>query len=168
MNWDTTPDAELAPQGDGKGKGGSTAIGRESVRALGREQPFVTARPDAKSFLPLSQSLGTLARDDPRVIAALEAYLEAIRAGRPWSRAEFLAQHPEIAEALEQCLSGLEFIEEVAPQLAGSQPFVAANPAAVIPSQAQLGDYRFSARSAGGAWESFTRPSRSRWAGASP
>ena len=29
----------------------------------------------------------------------------------PWSRTEFLAQHPEIAEALGECLSGLEFIQ---------------------------------------------------------
>ena len=39
-----------------------------------------------------SPSSGTSPRNDPRVIAALEAYLDALRAGRPWSREEFLAR----------------------------------------------------------------------------
>ena len=42
---------------------------------------------------PLSKSLGGFTQDDPRVIAALEAYLEDQRAGRPCSQAEFLARH---------------------------------------------------------------------------
>jgi serine/threonine protein kinase/tetratricopeptide (TPR) repeat protein len=89
-----------------------------------------------------SSSFESLPRDDSRVIVALEAYLEALRTGQPFSRDEFLARHVEIANALGECLSGLEFIQTAAFQLGGS----AANRAAfqsdpVLPC-AQLGDYR--------------------------
>ena len=76
------------------------------------------------------------------MIAALEAYLEALRAGHPWSRDEFLARHSEIAEALGQCLSGLEFIQTAVPQLAdvaiSSRP---TRPMRFLPAR-QLGEYR--------------------------
>jgi serine/threonine protein kinase len=81
-------------------------------------------------------------RDDPRVIAALEAYLERLRAGRPLSRDEFLSQHAEIAEALRQCLSGMEFIEAAAVQLDATGPHPSGEPAESIPPSARLGDYR--------------------------
>ena len=77
------------------------------------------------------------------MIAALEAYLEALRSGHPCSRTEFLAQHTEIAEALGECLSGLEFIQEAGAQLGDAQAFSSARqPSDVIPARAQLGDYR--------------------------
>jgi serine/threonine protein kinase/tetratricopeptide (TPR) repeat protein len=89
-----------------------------------------------------SSTFESLPRDDSRVIVALEAYLEALRSGRPFSRDEFLDRHVEIANALDECLSGLEFIQTAAFQLGGS----AANRTAfqsdpVLPC-AQLGDYR--------------------------
>ena len=118
MNWDTTPKAWPVPQGDGNGKGELTAVGRKDADPLGKANPFEPARGDVTSSC---QSLGALARGDSRVITALEAYLEALRAGRPWSRGEFLARHAEIADALDQCLSGLDFIQEAAAQIAGSQ-----------------------------------------------
>jgi serine/threonine protein kinase/tetratricopeptide (TPR) repeat protein len=85
---------------------------------------------------------GELARNDPRVIAALEAYLEALRAGRPWSRADFLTRYADIAEPLAECLSGLEFIEAAAVQLDSKSPEVAQPLSESIPASAQLGDYR--------------------------
>jgi serine/threonine protein kinase len=75
------------------------------------------------------------------VVAALETYLEAGRTGRPWPREEFLARHAEIAEALNECLSGLEFIQSAAARLAG-QPAAATDRSDEIPPRAQLGDYR--------------------------
>ena len=45
--------------------------------------------------------------DDPRVIAALEEYAAALKAGGAPERQAFLARHPEIAAALAQCLDGL-------------------------------------------------------------
>ena len=81
-------------------------------------------------------------RDDSPVIAALETYLEAFRAGRPCPRDEFLARHPEIADALLECLSGLEFVQTAAVQLDRSdsdRPGLRPDP---VPPSAQLGDYR--------------------------
>jgi serine/threonine protein kinase len=89
-----------------------------------------------------SVSAGSSPRDDSAVIAALEAYLEALRAGRPCSREEFLTRHPHIADALLECLSGLEFIQTAAVQLGGSaagRPGLASD---LVPPSAQLGDYR--------------------------
>ena len=101
---------------------------------------LASGQTEAKSSHSLS--LRRFTHDDPRVIAALEAYLEGLRAGRPWSRDEFLARHGEIADVLSQCLSGLEFIQAAAPQLCGSQVFSAADPADAIPPCARLGEYR--------------------------
>jgi serine/threonine protein kinase len=46
--------------------------------------------------------------DDPRVVEALDQYLAALEAGEKPSRKAFLARHAEIAEALAQCLDGME------------------------------------------------------------
>jgi eukaryotic-like serine/threonine-protein kinase len=94
------------------------------------------------SLVSLSLSIGGMVRDDPRVVTALEEYLEALGAGRLLSRDDFLARHTEIADALGQCLSGLEFIHAAGAQLAGSQPFSAIHPTESISPSAQLGDYR--------------------------
>ena len=94
---------------------------------------------EAKLLRSLSLSLGGFTRDDPRVIAALEAYLEALRAGHPWSRDEFLARRTEIADALSQYLTGLEFIQGTAAQLGDPQVFSTADPADPLPHRAQLG-----------------------------
>src|SRR3954452_11277099 len=53
--------------------------------------------------------------DDPRVIAALEEYTAALEAGKAPDRAAFLARHAGVAAALAGCLSGLEFVHELAP-----------------------------------------------------
>jgi serine/threonine protein kinase len=103
--------------------------------------PFQVARPEGSSVRASYKSVGGFAKDDPRVIAALETYLEALRAGHPLSRDEFLAQHTEIAEELGECLSGLEFIQNAAPQLADAQ-LASAQLADAIPPAAQLGEYR--------------------------
>ncbi len=46
--------------------------------------------------------------DDPRVIRALEEYLEAIESGERPNRHAFLARHGDIADALARCLDGME------------------------------------------------------------
>jgi eukaryotic-like serine/threonine-protein kinase len=83
-----------------------------------------------------------LGESDSQIVAALEGYLVALRAGQPSSREEFLAQHAEIAEALGECLPVLEFIETVAGGSAGSGESAAAVPAEPIAVPARLGDYR--------------------------
>ena len=81
-------------------------------------------------------------RSDPRVITALETYLDALRSGRPWSREEFLARHAEIAGPLGECLSGLEFIQTASVELEGSDAHRAATRPEPVPLRARLGDYR--------------------------
>ncbi|RUL89567.1 protein kinase domain-containing protein [Tautonia sociabilis] len=51
--------------------------------------------------------------DDPRLIRALEDYLEAVEAGKAPSRDAYLEAHPEIASRLAGCLEGMEVIHEV-------------------------------------------------------
>ena len=70
--------------------------------------------------LALPLALEGAAGDDPRVVTALEEYLEALNAGRPLARDDFLARHSEIAGALNPCLSGLEFIHVAGVQLGGA------------------------------------------------
>ena len=90
----------------------------------------------------LSRSLGGLVRDDPRVVAALEKYLQCLSSGCSVSREEFLAEHSEIADALGQCLSGLEFIHVAGMQLGGLQPNSSVHLADNVSPRARLGDYR--------------------------
>ena len=94
------------------------------------------------SLLSLSLSIGGMVRDDPRVVTALEEYLEALSVGRPLSRDDLLARYSDIADALGQCLSGLEFIHVAGAQLGGAQPFSGIHPTESISPSAQLGDYR--------------------------
>src|SRR5262245_45158618 len=50
--------------------------------------------------------------DDPRVVAALEEYMEALEEGRKPSREVFLARHAEIAGPLAECLEGMDALHE--------------------------------------------------------
>jgi serine/threonine protein kinase len=52
--------------------------------------------------------------DTSRVVAALEEYQEALRAGHPLDRVEFLEAHGEMAERLAQYLDALEMIQSAA------------------------------------------------------
>jgi hypothetical protein len=53
---------------------------------------------------PGSPKAPVVGLDDPRVIQAVEQYLAALESGPVPDRKEFLARHPEIAEALARCL----------------------------------------------------------------
>jgi WD40 repeat protein/serine/threonine protein kinase len=55
--------------------------------------------------------------DDPRVTQALEEYLAGLEAGQKPDRQEFQARYPDIAEALAECLAGLDFVQAVTPEL---------------------------------------------------
>jgi serine/threonine protein kinase len=54
------------------------------------------------------------ALEDPRVVVALEQYLAAIETGERPNRQAFLARHAEVAEALAECLDGMEALYEAA------------------------------------------------------
>ena len=73
--------------------------------------------------------------DDPRVVSAVEEYVNALEAGDRPDRQAFLARHADIADALAGCLDGLDFIYAVGPQLDD-----APSTEAVAPSL--LGDFR--------------------------
>ena len=129
--------------------------------------------PRVGGFVRVGPGLGTSAsavppgRNDPRMVAALEAYLEALRGGQPGSRDEFLARHAEIAEAMGECLSGLEFIQTATPARRIERVGGAPGRDRRCPA-AQLGDYRILREVGRGAWAWSTRPSRSRSVAGSP
>jgi hypothetical protein len=52
--------------------------------------------------------------EDPRVVAALEEYLAALEAGQRPHRQAFLARHADVAEALAECLDGVEVLHQAA------------------------------------------------------
>ncbi len=78
--------------------------------------------------------------DDPRLVRAVQEYLDAMEAGQRPSREEFLARYPEFAESLEECLEALEFVHTVRPRLEESAP----DPSGVAPISpgVPLGDFR--------------------------
>ncbi len=51
---------------------------------------------------------------DRRLVQALDDYLAAYEAGNPPERGAFLANYPELAEELQECLASLEFIRRAA------------------------------------------------------
>ena len=77
--------------------------------------------------------------DDPRIIAALDEYMSAVKAGQIPNREALQARYPEIAAVLAECLEGLEVIRHAA---AGDQAAAPAPPAGGVESGTALGDYR--------------------------
>jgi hypothetical protein len=48
--------------------------------------------------------------DDPRVIEVVQDYLREVEAGRKPDRAKFTRRYPELAEAVADCLEGLDLV----------------------------------------------------------
>ena len=117
-------------------------INGEKVHLRDRGDSHERAPNDANSLPSLPVSGGCLTGDDPRLIAALEGYLEELCAGRPRSQDEFLARHADIADALGPCLKAVEFIQSAAAQLSDPQMITTADQTDSLPRRAQLGDYR--------------------------
>ena len=55
---------------------------------------------------------------ESRLARAMDEYLEALEEGERPDRNELLKRHSDIAEELTECLDGIDFIQNVAPQLA--------------------------------------------------
>jgi WD40 repeat protein/serine/threonine protein kinase len=108
----------------------------------------MTAKPSGDTNLLAQTSLMSdqlLASGDARVVQALEAYLAALDAGRRPDRAVFLAEHPDCARELAECLDGLEFVHSAAPKLQrveGAADAPTAEASARGHSEATLGDFR--------------------------
>ena len=87
-----------------------------------------------------STDLSGMSSDDPRVVIALEEFLELGKRGQIIDREEFLERHFEIAEALADALEGLEWLDEVAEKLSstGKPPI----PDQGLPPATRLGEYQ--------------------------
>src|SRR5262245_9590335 len=85
-------------------------------------------------------SPGTPVADDSGVSRAVEEYLALAAQGHKPSRQQFLARYPELAPVLAECISALELLQSVGPQLSAATG--AATAAAEIHPTAALGDFR--------------------------
>src|SRR5580698_6753398 len=54
--------------------------------------------------------------DDPRILAVSRDYLAELAAGRRPDRQSFLARYPELAEALSECLDGIDLAQSLRPE----------------------------------------------------
>jgi serine/threonine protein kinase len=97
-------------------------------------------RPENPSAAQYGRNDAKVALDDPRVVRAVEEFMAALEAGQKPRRQEFLARYPDIAEALSKCLAGLEFVQELAPEL--SKPGGDGLPEGDGPEMKPLGDFR--------------------------
>lgn len=90
--------------------------------------PDATQRPAAAS--PELEPTGIYSPLDSasELVRVLDQYLADLQAGKAPDKASLLADHPELAEQLEDCLAGIEFVHR------------AAKPATETPTQ--LGDFR--------------------------
>lgn len=97
------------------------------------------ARPAGRS--PEADSDDSLA-DDPRVVRAVQGYLAALEAGDPLDRQTYIAQHPEIAAELAECLAGLDFIHAAASNWRETPLEAVSVDHAATSSPSPLGDFR--------------------------
>lgn len=80
--------------------------------------------------------LSSESSEDPRVLDAVREYLDAIDAGHPLDRREFLNRHADIALQLEEWLGGFDFVT-AATSMPATPPLIDDTPGLM-----QLGDYK--------------------------
>jgi serine/threonine protein kinase len=80
--------------------------------------------------------------EDARVIRALEEYRALLEAGDKPDRDAFLTRYPEIAQSLAECLDGLDFVHQAAPQLSQPAAIDGVTSDAEIQAEGPLGDFR--------------------------
>ncbi|HTU24717.1 MAG TPA: serine/threonine-protein kinase, partial [Pirellulales bacterium] len=80
--------------------------------------------------------------DDPRVVRAVQAYLAALESGNPVDRKTYIAQHPEIAAELTECLAGLDLIHAAAGNWRETPLEAISSDHAATSSPSPLGDFR--------------------------
>ncbi|MEX0714023.1 MAG: protein kinase [Pirellulales bacterium] len=93
------------------GTDGPDASGRPDGGSISQGEASLPSGPD-----PLADDAGL----DSRLTRALEQYRLLLEAGHKPDRAEFLARDPTIADLLDECVAGLEFVHAAAPQLSGA------------------------------------------------
>jgi hypothetical protein len=82
--------------------------------------------------------------DDALVVRAVREYLALVDAGHKPDRCAFAARYPEIAEALAECLGGLDFVQAAIPELSrsGADPETALHGGDLVAQGGTLGDFR--------------------------
>ena len=94
--------------------------------------------PTNETPLPRDPTPETESSTDARLLRELEEYCSDATAGNIADREAFLRQHADIADELASCLEGLDFIRNVAPQLATDEPVAAPDVAPQVLSFAAL------------------------------
>ncbi len=82
--------------------------------------------------------------DDPRLLRAVQEYLLELEAGRRPDRRRWLQRDPDLAEALSQCLDGLELVHQAVPQVgpAGAPWTGLENPPGPLFPADPIGDFK--------------------------
>lgn len=80
--------------------------------------------------------------DDPRLSAAIDAYLKQCELGQPPEAETFVSAYPEIAGELRQCLMGLAFLQDAARSIESSSAGIAQSLAIDGALSEPLGDFR--------------------------
>ncbi|MFZ5829410.1 MAG: protein kinase domain-containing protein [Planctomycetota bacterium] len=79
--------------------------------------------------------------EDPRVVQAAQEYLRELEQGRRPDRRQWLAQYPELAAALNECLDGLELMHGAAASV-GHKAAESGAPGSDLQETSPLGDFR--------------------------
>ncbi|MBI1903940.1 MAG: protein kinase, partial [Planctomycetia bacterium] len=104
-------------------------------------KPDPPAPPARGTDLQATITADSAAVEEDRLVQAMDEYRAALDAGESLERHEFLARYPDVAEELAVCLDGIDFINDVAPQL-GKEGWPSSGPSSHIPPAAALGDFR--------------------------
>jgi hypothetical protein len=80
--------------------------------------------------------------DEGQLTDAMKEYFEALEAGKPLDRGSLLRRYPEVAEELAASLDGIDFMHNVAPQLAEPEEKRADESAPGVRPSLALGDFR--------------------------
>eukprot|EP00456_Euglypha_rotunda_P091181 TRINITY_DN957_c0_g1_i1.p1 TRINITY_DN957_c0_g1~~TRINITY_DN957_c0_g1_i1.p1 ORF type:complete len:755 (-),score=178.56 TRINITY_DN957_c0_g1_i1:9736-12000(-) len=76
----------------------------------------------------MSRAFDEIDEDDPRLLQLSREYLAELEAGRQPDRASFLARYPDLAEALSECLDGIELAQSFAKPPAAPAPEFSGSP----------------------------------------
>jgi serine/threonine protein kinase len=96
---------------------------------------FTDPHPSRRSFR--ERLLGP--EDEERLLAAVQEYLQAVEAGHRPDQAAFVCRFPHLADALEECLAGLEFVQAATQRIHPARALAVS--AETVPLQT-LGDFR--------------------------
>jgi serine/threonine protein kinase len=71
---------------------------------------------------PTGQAPGADPSEDPRLLQAVQEYMDELEVGRRPSRQDFMRRYPDLAQALARCLDGLDLVHQAAAREKASSP----------------------------------------------